>query len=179
MKSNVNTQRVNAAVGVAVRRAISEMSTIGNRQALEVSIGRRLQGTYGAELRRVADLQPDLSAAELAEGVIFPAEYPDDATALASVHSGDRDRARRVQPNAASPVDFNWHEPAPDGWRAGLDTAKASLVEPVRVQRPKPVYDPRPQVTELRAALDAGKVVFQQGRRQRLDAARERERTIR
>lgn len=174
MKSDPNTQRVNAAVGVAVRRAISEMPSIGNRQALEVSIGRRLQGTYGAELRRLADNDPALSIAELAEAVIFPGEYPADAVELASVHSGDRDRARKGRPSAPSPDDL-WRAGFSEGWDEGIAAAKAAVAEPVHVQHEAPEIVPMPQIADMRAALTAGVVGFQQGRRARLEATRAKE----
>jgi hypothetical protein len=152
-----NTQRVNAAIRVAVRRAVAESPTVGNQRALEIGIGRRLQGTYGAELRRLADSDPALSVAELCEAVIFPAEYPDDLPE-ASAYTGDRDRARRDRPNAASPAD-GW----PDGrvaqeitgWRAGLAAAKACVIEPGPREVPdEPESDPWLQ--SMMAAVRAG-----------------------
>jgi hypothetical protein len=175
VKSDPNTQRVNAAVGVAVRRAITEMPSIGNRQALELSIGRRLQGAYGAQLRRLADDNPDLSIAELAEAVIFAAEYPDDIPE-ASVYTGDRDRARQSRPKAPSPAD-DWPdgklEDVP-GWREGLPAAKAGVTD-VMVIAPPPELIANPEhvqhVGGLRNALRTGTESYGQRRRARLDGA--------
>ncbi len=91
------TQRVNAAIAVAVRRRVSEAADVENRRALEVSIGRRLQGAYGAELRAKAEAAPDLSVAELCQNVIFAAEYPDDTPQEVTPPAGARARARRAE----------------------------------------------------------------------------------
>lgn len=173
MVDAVDTQRVNAAVHLAARRAVNEMTTIDNRQALEFSIGRRLQGTYGAQLRALAAQDPELSVAELAEQVIFPAEYPDDIPE-AGVYSGDRDRARRTRPNAQSPDD-GWREGRVceqlTGWRDGIVAAKASLTEPSpRALEPQREPDPAyaGQFITLREALTVGVQLGGQARKSRL-----------
>ena len=91
-------QRVNHALAIAVRKSLDGYSDEpGNRDALARSIGKRLRGTYGFDLRRTADMNPELTAEDLFAHVIVPHEFPWDAEAVqeaAAVRSGDRDKAR-------------------------------------------------------------------------------------
>jgi hypothetical protein len=143
MVDALNTQRVNAAVHVAVRRAISEMPTVGNRQALEFSIGRRLQGTYGAALRALAEADPDLSVAELAEQVIFVAEYADDIPE-ASIYSGARDHVRAQR---YGPFLEDHDESLADAviWCAGILAAQASVADEIVKAPLEPPNEPDPE----------------------------------
>lgn len=92
------TQRVNEAVAICVRRLLDTTRDVGDRTSLGREIGKRIQGTYGAELRTLAVARPELSAQQLYEIVILAAEFPWDAgTAKESAQQafgGDRDKAR-------------------------------------------------------------------------------------
>jgi hypothetical protein len=96
-------QRVNQAVAMAVRRLVDGASDAHNRDGLGRSIGKRIQGAYGAELRRMVDLYPDRTAEELYALVIVPHEFPWDTeqaaeAALARIGARDKARARRDGP---------------------------------------------------------------------------------
>lgn len=91
------TQRVNQAVSMAVRRLVDGAPNAQNRDGLGRTIGKRIQGTYGFDLRRRADMYPERTAQELYALVIVPNEFPWDTEAAAEAalsHSGERDRAR-------------------------------------------------------------------------------------
>lgn len=90
-------QRVNRAIAMAVRRLVDQANVAGNRDGLARSIGKRIQGTYGYELRRMVELEPDRTAEELFAVVIVPMEFPWDieaATEAALSRVGERDKAR-------------------------------------------------------------------------------------
>lgn len=92
------TQRVNHALAIAVRKSLDGYSEApGNRDALARSIGKRLRGQYGFDLRRTADNEPELTAEDLFAFVIVPHEFPWDSEAVqeaSMARSGDRDKAR-------------------------------------------------------------------------------------
>lgn len=92
------TQRVNLAVHIATRKALDEYKDPPNNvSALAKAIGKRMQGAYGFELRRMADLYPERTGEELYALVIVPHERPwdtDAAVQAAGSREGDRDKAR-------------------------------------------------------------------------------------
>ena len=91
-------QRVNQALYMAVRKSLDGYNEApGNRDALARSIGKRLRGMYGFDLRRTADMHPELTAEDLFAHVIVPHEFPWDSEAAqeaAMSRSGERDKAR-------------------------------------------------------------------------------------
>jgi hypothetical protein len=93
------SQRVNRAVAIAVRRSVDSATHLDNPDAYAIHLGKRIQGTYGAEVRRRADLEPDLTAEELYALVIVPAEFPWDTEAARDAagmsNLGTRDAARQ------------------------------------------------------------------------------------
>lgn len=173
---DARTQLVNEAVGICVRRFVETTTDIVNLAAYSTSVGRRIQGTYGAELRRTAEENPAMTALELFAAVIAPAEFPYDTEAratLAQFNAGARDRARRR------------------GWIADMDepppvasdiservAALRELVgdEPPKFTPPERVVvdrdDLRVVPPEIYAAAEEGRRQFQENRRARLDAAK-------
>jgi hypothetical protein len=101
----VTTQKVNRAVAIGVRRLLDDTDLVGERRdRLAYSIGKRIQGTYGAEVRRLAELEPDLTAEDLYALVIVPAEFPwdteaaKDAAGMSNLGTRDAARQRRHGP---------------------------------------------------------------------------------
>jgi len=160
MNGSRATQRVNAAVHLAIARILETKTDVQDRHALGQSIGRRLQGTYGAALRQMVDSDPDASSEGLVAVVIAPTEFPwDDAAAQLrqSIASGARDRARRTQPNAPSPA----HDLLDPDWRERLAEVRAKVAETYITRPPAPPLPLRRDVAEnlpkLREALDTGR----------------------
>ena len=97
-------QRVNEALFMGVRRALDGYAEEPkNRDAAGRAIGKRLRGTYGFDLRRMADMHPERTAEELYALIIVPGEAPWDTVAAidaAGSMGGARDaaRARRQGP---------------------------------------------------------------------------------
>ena len=92
-----SAQRVNRAVAMAVRRLVDGAADAGNRDGLARTIGKRIQGTYGFDLRRMADMHPERTAEELYALCVVPHEFPWDTEAAvdaAGTRAGDRDAAR-------------------------------------------------------------------------------------
>lgn len=90
-------QKVNRAVAMAVRRLVDGAKDTANRDGLAKTIGKRIQGMYGFDLRRQADLHLEMTAEELYALVIVPHEFPWDSEAsadMAGSASGARDKAR-------------------------------------------------------------------------------------
>ena len=167
---------VNRAIGMAVRVSCDfAPADVGDLSAYAHSVGKRLQGTYGAELRRLADDDPELNAEDLYRAVIAPTEFPwlvhENPHAAELRAAGARDRARKA--HYQEPPDFPSGRMADDPeWAAGLAAAKAAVGE----------YEPQPyvpehvpdaefaaQIDKLRAAAMAGKAEFAQRRKERLD----------
>jgi hypothetical protein len=69
-----STQRVNRAVAIAVSHALTASGAVDNPRAFEVAVGKRIQGTYGAQLRRLADSDATLTPDDLYAAVIAPDE---------------------------------------------------------------------------------------------------------
>lgn len=94
-------QLINQAVAICVRRHLDTKRDVVDRTSLGREIGRRVQGTYGVELRALTEARPELSGQQLYEIVILASEFPWDApTAKAAADqafSGDRDRARTAR----------------------------------------------------------------------------------
>lgn len=152
---------VNRAVAIAVRVSCDLAIDVSDGAAYAHQVGRRIQGAYGAELRRMADADPDASAQELYEAVILPREFPHLATenphAEALVASGARDRARHARPETPAPTG----ELLPD-WRERLAEVRAALDAPPPEHAP-PASEPLPAnvqrpTPELMAAVRAGDV---------------------
>ena len=130
-------------------------------------VGKRIQATYGAKLRRMADDNPQMGAQELFERVIVPAEFPYATVEnpIVVVDGGARDRARKARPNAESPAEA---EQPPD-WREHLAAARLGLDAPSTQRKPLPMpVGTDPNVNRLREALDEGIAEYQRRRRERL-----------
>lgn len=168
---------VSRAVAIAVRVSCDLTQNVSDEVGFAHSVGKRIQGTYGAELRRVADQDPAASAQDLYEAVIAPVEFPwmavENPHAPALLAAGDRDRARHAKadwqkPHSAADIPLD-----PD-WRERLAEVRACVAEPV-IRGPKPIVaDPEfmSHIDELRACVEAGRAQFQAERRARLDGAK-------
>ena len=82
---------------MAVRRLLDGAKVTDTSDGLARAIGGRIRGTYGFDLRRMADMNPDRPAEELYALVIVPHEFPWDTAAAidaAESRAGQRDAAR-------------------------------------------------------------------------------------
>jgi hypothetical protein len=68
-------------VAIAVSHALTASGSVDNPRAFEVAVGKRIQGTYGAELRRMADYNETLTPDDLYFAVIAPGEAQRPAAA--------------------------------------------------------------------------------------------------
>lgn len=150
---------VGAAVAMAVRVTLDGATGVTDTTAYGRQVGKRIQGTFGAELRRNADENPTTTAEDLFWSVIAPKEFPwltvDNPAAEAIKASGARDRARHADPrNRAQDWDAEWQPD--DEWTAGLAAAKASVGEPtLKPYKPEIIPDPEFQerIEELRMCV--------------------------
>lgn len=173
-------QLVNAAVAMAVKAHVEGTRNVTDRSAFANGVGRRLQGTFGAELRRTADAEPAMTADDLFWLVIAPVEFKwmtvDNPISEALVASGARDRAR--QRNYGAPVDLDVPIPQILGDRIaelkvlvkqGADELKN------RDRQPPPPTEPEFLVVPpaVRAALNEGIANGAAERKRRKDRAKE------
>lgn len=129
-------QRVNAAIHLAVAKILATKQDTQDAHALGQSIGRRLRGTYGADLRHLVEADADASSEELVAVVIAPHEHAlDDALAVQLREdriAGQRDRVRKR--NYGEPVDFT--VPIPDDLSERIAELRACVVEPTVLEPP-------------------------------------------
>lgn len=163
------------AIAIAVRVTIDLTQNVDDETAFGHQVGKRIQGTYGAELRRLAEADPEASAQDLYEVVIVPKEFPwlavENPHAGVLLEAGARDRARHARPNPepTEPVVVD------EAWHAGLAAAKAAVSKPDLTPRvPEHVPDPEfvAHIDELRRCAEEGRRRFALDRKARLDAAK-------
>jgi hypothetical protein len=170
------SQSVNAAVHLAVAKILATKTDVTDRHALGQSIGRRIQGTYGADLRRLAEADPDANAEELVAVVIALHEHAlDDALARQlrdDREAGARDRVRKR--NYGEPVDLN--VPIPADLSERIAAIRAQMENPPAPAPTTPDREPDPEfawhIDELRRCAEEGRRQFALDRRARLDAAK-------
>ncbi len=158
---------VSRAVAIAVRVSCDLASGVGDLGAFAHQVGKRIQGAYGAELRRLAEADPAASAQDLYEAVILPAEFPwlavENPHADVLVATGARDRARHARENPSAPPVV----PSDDAWRAGLAAARASISDaPAQARAARRVEadaEFAAQMDELRAAARRGRTAESRG----------------
>ena len=161
------TRRVRQALYTGVGRILDETPNRGeDRGALGRSTFRRLQGAYGAAVRKMATERPDLTGEDLFAVVIAPMELPNDLEVAAEVEriaAGVRDRARRSDygpvgdwaddASAVTPESLaELHQAVAAG---ALAVANRQTVEPERTVDPATAAE----FDKLRAAMRAGRQV--------------------
>jgi hypothetical protein len=169
---------VTRAIAIAVRVSLDLATDVQDEAGYAETVRRRIQGTYGFELRRLADAHPEMGSDELYAAVIAPKEFPwlvvENPHAIDLEAAGERDRARTARPNADPPAPVD--DATADAWEDHVATARAGLGTGENRADPEPQqHDPDPDraahVDELRARLDAGRARGAEDRKARRDQA--------
>ncbi len=155
-------KRVELAISSAVRRIFANDAPTYGRHKWGTDLRRRLSGTYGAELRQLADSRPDLSTEDLVAVVIAPTEFPwvEDAEEMAArINSSARDRTRKAR---YGPIGDFPDAPPPD--LAERVAELRSIVAAAEITYPPPL-EPDPDALRVvppsvREALVAGRAKF-------------------
>ena len=139
------TRRVREALYYANGRVMDELPFTRDSKRQGKEQFRRLSGTYGLELRKLATERPELSPEELAAAVVAPAEFPEDLEVAAialDIISGERDRIRRSRPG--DPVDLSI--PIPSDISQRIEELRGRVREGIEAQEARPRPEPKPFV---------------------------------
>lgn len=135
------SRKVREAVYIAAGKVLDDIEYGPSAKQDGRSTFARLQGTYGAELRKLATDRPELSPLELAAAIIAPVEFPNDTEAAEvalSIISGVRDRARRSRYDEGHLADLSI--PIPNDLHERIEVLRQLVREGAEAQKDRPPH---------------------------------------